>query len=149
MLDQAQTQTPTHASQRLLAPHPVPARSSILTDRCPNQSLAKHNRKPMQLTENNHHRPKSIASFFRVFCNPRAFSDDARSISPASARRGKSSPFVATESRVSSRTESHAFSCPPQLGGRGTQRGICFSRNRTGWKILIASRPLLETDAND
>jgi hypothetical protein len=35
----------------------------------PNQSLAKHNRKPSQLIENNHQRPKSIASFCRVFCN--------------------------------------------------------------------------------
>jgi NADH-quinone oxidoreductase subunit I len=33
--------------------------------RTPNQSLAKHNRKPSQLTENNHQRPKSIASFCR------------------------------------------------------------------------------------
>jgi len=29
---------------------------------------------------------------------------------------------------VSSRTESRAFSFPPQFCGRGTQRGICFSR---------------------
>ncbi len=31
----------------------------------PNQSLAKHNRKPSQLTENKHQRSKSIASFCR------------------------------------------------------------------------------------
>jgi hypothetical protein len=30
---------------------------------CPIQSLAKHNRKPLQLAENKHQRPKSIASF--------------------------------------------------------------------------------------
>ena len=31
------------------------------------QSLAKHNRKPSQLAENNHQHPKSIASFCRLF----------------------------------------------------------------------------------
>jgi hypothetical protein len=35
--------------------------------RTANQSLAKHNRKPSQIIENNHQRPKSIASFCRVF----------------------------------------------------------------------------------
>jgi len=35
--------------------------------RTANQSLAKHNRKPSQLIENNHQRPTSIASFCRVF----------------------------------------------------------------------------------
>ena len=34
-----------------------------------NHSLAKHNRKPSQITKNNHQRPKSISSFCRVFCN--------------------------------------------------------------------------------
>jgi hypothetical protein len=37
--------------------------------RTPNQSLAKHNRKSSQIIENNHQRPKSIASFCRVFCD--------------------------------------------------------------------------------
>ena len=32
-----------------------------------NQSLAKHNRKPSQLIENNHQHPKSIASFCHLF----------------------------------------------------------------------------------
>ena len=36
----------------------------------PNQSLAKHNRKPTQLTENNHQRSKSIASFCRNLPTP-------------------------------------------------------------------------------
>jgi hypothetical protein len=36
----------------------------------PIQSLAKHNRKPMQLTENKHQRPKSIASFRRNLSAP-------------------------------------------------------------------------------
>ena len=52
MLGLAQTQTPT------VAAHPPPTQ---------NQSLAKHNRKPSQLIENNHQHPKSIASFCRVF----------------------------------------------------------------------------------
>jgi len=34
----------------------------------PIQSLAKQNRKPMQVVENKRRRPKSIASFCRVFC---------------------------------------------------------------------------------
>ncbi len=37
--------------------------------RCPNQSLAKHNRKPTQMIENKQPRRKSIASFCRVFCD--------------------------------------------------------------------------------
>ena len=37
----------------------------ILAPPSPNQSLAKHNRKPLQLTENKSQRPKSIASFCR------------------------------------------------------------------------------------
>src|ERR1700723_2031681 len=37
---------------------------------CPNQSLAKHNRKPIQLTENKHQRSNSIASFFRTLLAP-------------------------------------------------------------------------------
>jgi hypothetical protein len=36
--------------------------------RTPNQSLAKLNRKPAQMIENKQRRPKSIASFCRVFC---------------------------------------------------------------------------------
>ncbi len=35
----------------------------------PIQSLAKQNRKPSQLVENNHHEPKAIASFLRVCCH--------------------------------------------------------------------------------
>jgi hypothetical protein len=34
-----------------------------------NQSLAIHNRKPSQIIDNNQRRPKSIASFCRVFCD--------------------------------------------------------------------------------
>ena len=36
----------------------------------PYQPLAKHNRKPSQPTENNHHRPKPIASFCRTLLAP-------------------------------------------------------------------------------
>jgi hypothetical protein len=45
--------------------------SSILLRRLPTsiQSLANQNRKPMQVVENKGRRPKSIASFCRVFCD--------------------------------------------------------------------------------
>jgi len=36
----------------------------------PNQSLAKHNRKPIQLAENKHRRSKSITSFCRTLLAP-------------------------------------------------------------------------------
>src|SRR5277367_3318345 len=56
----------------------------------PNQSLAKHNRKPMQLIENKHQRSKSIASFCRVFRGSKgaqlklaATNSTAQSTSPA------------------------------------------------------------------
>jgi hypothetical protein len=39
----------------------------LITGHCPNESLAKHNRKPSQLIETNHQRPKSIASFVVFF----------------------------------------------------------------------------------
>jgi len=52
----AHRQTSTHPTHR-----PVPP--------SPNQSLAKHNRKPPQMIENKQQRPKSIASFCRVFCD--------------------------------------------------------------------------------
>ena len=54
--------------------------SSLIAPYCLIQSLAKHNQKPTQLTEDNHQRPKSIASFCRVFRNSRASSDDLTSI---------------------------------------------------------------------
>src|SRR5271163_2517376 len=41
------------------------AKSSPTAPPSPNQSLAKHNRKPLQVIENKHQRPKSIASFCR------------------------------------------------------------------------------------
>jgi hypothetical protein len=49
------------------------ARASVLrvaAPPCPIQSLAKHNRKPLQLTENKHQRPRSIASFCRNLLPP-------------------------------------------------------------------------------
>jgi len=42
--------------------------SSLITRYCLIQSLAKHNRKPSQVIENKQQRPRSIASFCRVFC---------------------------------------------------------------------------------
>lgn len=53
---------------------------------------------------------------------------------PAAASKGRASQAshlrtLAPQSYVSSRTQSRAFSVPPQFGGRGTQRGICFLRN--------------------
>jgi len=38
----------------------------------------------------------------------------------------KSKLIQAYNNALSSRTQSRAFSFPPQFGGRGTQRGICF-----------------------
>jgi hypothetical protein len=67
MLSLAQTEMLTPASQRLLPPRPASNHSSLSTHHCLNQLLARHNRKPSQLIDNNHHRPKSIASFSRVF----------------------------------------------------------------------------------
>ena len=98
--------------------------SSLTARHCLIQSLAKHNRKPTQLTENNRQRSKSIASFCRVFCNSRTFSDDATSIVIL-----RTAPLRQDGRRIS----------PPHSGGRGTQRRICFYRNSTRCQILIAS----------
>jgi len=43
------------------------------------------------------------------------------------SRKGIASRLTNKTNRVSSRTQSRAFSFPPHFGGRGTQRGICFS----------------------
>ncbi len=72
MLERAQTQTYAPASRRLLSPGPASNCSSLVTRHYFIQSLAKHNRKPSQIIENNRQRPKSIASFCRVLC---AYSD--------------------------------------------------------------------------
>jgi len=135
MLGLAQTQPLTPASQRRLAPRPASRHSSLATHHCLNQSLAKHNRKPSRLIENNHQRPKSIASFCRVFCNYTC--NDAQPKSPCAnskifvacgfadlvritdLRQCEASQFAARERNVSSRlsratpargTQSRAFS---------------------------------------
>jgi hypothetical protein len=77
MLGLAQTQPVTPAAQRLFAPWPASHHSSLDTHHCLIQSLAKHNRKPSQIIENNHQRPKSIASFCRVFRNSNGQSRNA------------------------------------------------------------------------
>ena len=53
----------------VIAHHAQPSahRSSPANRHRPNQSLAKHNRKPIQLVENKQQRLKPIASFCRVF----------------------------------------------------------------------------------
>jgi len=53
----------------LIASHtqPFPYHSSLDIRHRPNQPLAKHNRKPVQLIENKQRRLKSIASFCGVF----------------------------------------------------------------------------------
>jgi hypothetical protein len=57
MLEPSRTRNPTLPA-RILARG---ARLlSLVTHHWLNQSLAKHNRKPMQLIENNHRRPESI-----------------------------------------------------------------------------------------
>jgi hypothetical protein len=67
MLESVRTRNSTPASQRLLAHWPASHHPSLVTHHCLNQSLAKHNRKSSQIIENNRQRPKSIASFCRVF----------------------------------------------------------------------------------
>jgi hypothetical protein len=56
-----------HASLTANNAQPYSHQSSLAPRHFPNQSLAKHNRKPIQLVENKQQQPKSIASFCRVF----------------------------------------------------------------------------------
>jgi hypothetical protein len=65
------SQTANHA--QLCSHRPSPA-----TRHRPNQSLAKHNRKPIQLIENKQQQLKSIASFCRVFRDYAALSQALR-----------------------------------------------------------------------
>jgi hypothetical protein len=56
-----------HRSQTVNKAQPFSHHSSLTTGHCPIQSLAKHNRKPIQLIENKQRQLKSIASFCRLF----------------------------------------------------------------------------------
>jgi hypothetical protein len=71
-----------------------------------NQSLAKHNRKPTQIMENNHQQPKSIASFCRVF---RAYSGGRPTLSrhPNERVRMFSVPTLAAGDGAFRRIESY------------------------------------------
>src|ERR1700693_1253574 len=64
----AHPQTSTHPARR-----PVPP--------SPNQSLAKHNRKPSQMIENKQQHPKSIASFCRLSRNCEGKAPQLKSLS--------------------------------------------------------------------
>ncbi len=57
---------PFNANHSRRQNHRGTCHSSPAPHHFPNQSLAKHNRKPTQPIENNHQRPKSIASFCRL-----------------------------------------------------------------------------------
>ena len=82
----------------------------------PIQSLAKHNRKPSQLAENNHQRPKSIASFSPLFCPCAAPRRSQLKHPPASNRNkfahsgvGRPMPRVCRFTNHQSLLTNHAF----------------------------------------
>ncbi len=58
--------------------------SSPATRHCLIQSLANHHRKPIQLAESNHQRPRSIARFGVFFCNSNRKREGARLLPPFS-----------------------------------------------------------------
>ena len=112
MLDPAQTRTSVPASQRLLAPWPAANHSSFVTQRCLNQSLAKHNRKPMQVVENKQQRSKSIASSCRVFGDYKVTSGPSRfagwplqiELAPGQTTTIRHSRITNCDSRIAIRT---------------------------------------------
>jgi hypothetical protein len=97
MLGLAQTQTTTTAT------HLQPTQ---------NQSLAKQNRKPSQLTKNNHQRPKSIASFCRVFPDY-----GPRRSSPSAFRCDQLSPARCIPAHPCASIRVSAGSCAQPPGG--------------------------------
>jgi hypothetical protein len=98
MVGLAQTQTPTPAT------HPLPTA---------NQSLAKHNRKSSQTTENIQQRHKSIASFCRVLG-----AHDRRRDSPPTLRRDAlpAARCIATCACASIRVSAGSCAQPPGGG---------------------------------
>src|SRR5277367_758225 len=104
-----QPQTSTHPTHRRVPP-------------TPNQSLAKHNRKPPQLTENNHQHPKSIASFCRVldeFTVPPYFQKTKLRALTATSRFEKiANPMKTKEKRFSNRNKkTHCGTGLPAVAG--------------------------------
>jgi len=106
--------------------------SLLATYHCSNQSLAIHNRKPSQIIENNHQRPKSIASFCRGFCN-----HSAKTKGPHPAARA----IAATKSKDGA---------PPRRASRSRNAGLPpspFSLRALPQKLIATQ--LLNTDVND
>src|SRR5271170_2684539 len=91
-----QPQTSTHPTHRRVPPTPI-------------QSLAKHNRKPSQLTENNHQHPKSIASFCRIFDEftvpPYSRKTKLRALTATSRFEKIANPMKTKEKRFSNRNK--------------------------------------------
>jgi hypothetical protein len=72
MVDAARASLNRATARFILRSGCAASKGSSASPPSPNQSLAKHNRKPAQLAENKHQRPKSIAGFCRNFapCAP-------------------------------------------------------------------------------
>jgi len=121
LLGLALTQTLTPVSQRRFAPWPASYPPSLVAHHCLNQSLAKHNRKPSQVVENKHQRPKSIASFCRVLaCATRLTNHDSRS-----------EQFLTATDRIQTicnpmKTEEKRFSNRNKTALRGTCNQSCL-----------------------
>jgi hypothetical protein len=104
----------------------------------PNQSLAKHNRKPSQIIEKKQQRLKSIASFCRVFYNP-----NGRSKGPQrESLSGNSGVFVG-------RGFSHDMNATKSVRLQPLKYGFEVVSPCTRPQILIGCVPLLESAAND
>src|SRR6202007_155793 len=79
----------------------IPRRNPKRYPRTPIQSLAKQNRKPTQTRENNHQRPRSIASFCRLFgvhARPKICSTQHHRERHASQTPGRTGALVLWES---------------------------------------------------
>jgi len=157
MLERAQTQTYAPASRRLLSPGPASNCSSLVTRHYFIQSLAKHNRKPSQIIENNRQRPKSIASFCRVLC---AYSDGQPTFSrqPTLTRAPAAPPSQAAHRSIlllSKRQASQLEPSQPIENIRQRSARIAKkSKVRTGRMIIYRCVccswiPLLERSARD
>lgn len=142
MFDAAQCQTFTPASKRLLAPWPASNHSSLVTQHCLNQSLAKHNRKPSQLIENNHHEPKSIASFYMFFaitpyCKPRPAKGGRHELTLEKRRRATAVRLSCQLHEVTGAVDSGRIrggrrNCEPMAGLAETMGGWCGAGNSRG-----------------
>ena len=130
----AHPRTSTHPTHRSVPP-------------TPNQSLAKHNRKPSQIIENNHQRPKSITIFCRLFDDciapPYSRNKKLRVLTATSRFEKIANPMKTKEKRFSNRNKNTTSDKMLYQNQATTNNPDLLRGRRTRSQILIATAPII------